>query len=78
MSSKEIEEDLTRFRREILQYKQYYREARDNLDRLAKQYEESKKLTPPQRYNELKVMIKDITRTYSAGELGAGSSGQSK
>lgn len=71
MTSKEIDEDLTRFRREILQYKQYYREARDNLDRLSKSYEESKKLSPPQRYNELKAMIKDITRSYSAAQLGA-------
>lgn len=63
MSKKEIEEDLTRFRREILQYKAEYRAARDQLDRLSKSYEDSKKFSPPQRYNELKNMIKEITRT---------------
>ena len=58
LSWKEMEEKLAMFRREVLQYKQDFKEARDKLDKLSKDYAESKKLSPPQRYNEMKNMIK--------------------
>ena len=58
LSWKEMEEKLGMFRREVLQYKQDFKEARDKLDKLSKDYAESKKLSPPQRYNEMKNMIK--------------------
>ena len=71
MTAKEVEEDLTRFRREVLQYKKDFREARDTLEKLSKSYEDSKQFTPPQRYNELKAMIKEVTRSRTVGEAAA-------
>ena len=62
LSAKEAEEDLTKFRREILQYKQDFKEGKDRLAKLSTDYEDSKKFSPPQRYNELKNMIKIATR----------------
>ena len=63
MTAKQVEEELDSMRKEVLQFKQEFRRERDKLDRLSKEYEDSKKLSPPQRYTELKYMIKDAVNT---------------
>lgn len=63
MTAKQVEEEIDSMRKEVLQFKQEFRRERDKLDRLSKEYEQSKKLTPPQRYTELKYMIKDAVNT---------------
>ena len=61
-NAKDLEEDIKRMRREVLKLKVDFRAARDRLDNLAKEYTESKKFSPPNRYNLLKQMIKDATK----------------
>ena len=62
MTAKEVDEALNTYRKEILQYKQDFRTEKDKLDKLATEYEQSKKQAPPQRYQTLKLMIKTVTR----------------
>ena len=62
MTSKDVDEELSKFRKEILQYKQDFRIEKDKLEKLAVEYEQSKKQAPPQRYQTLKQMIKTVTR----------------
>ena len=58
-----MEEDIDGFRRETVALKKEYRTERDKLDRLAREYEESKKYNPTQRYSVLKLLINDATRS---------------
>lgn len=59
MTSEEMEKEVTRMRREVLQLKQDFRMERDKLQKLEKEYQSSKSANPAQRYMELKELIKD-------------------
>jgi len=61
INSKDLEKELSKFNREIVDLKNDFRTLRDRLEHLGKEYEESKKLNPAQRYNALKEMIKTAT-----------------
>lgn len=63
MTSKEVLGETEEMRKEIIQLKQDYYTNRDRLIKLASDYEESKKYDPTKRYNVLKQLIKDATRT---------------
>lgn len=60
MSAKDIEKDLREFRKEILELKEEFRKHKQNLEKLAEEYEASKKLNPAQRYVDMKEMIKVV------------------
>ena len=63
MSGKQVATETDQMRKEILQYKQDYYGARDRLQKLSTEYEASKKLDPSKRYNQLKLLIKEATRS---------------
>jgi len=60
MSDSELNDDMVRMRREVLQLKQDFRRERDKLQKLRTDYEESKNVNPAQRYMELKELIKTL------------------
>ena len=62
MSSKVLQADLEVLRKDILKSKTELYDLRDKLEKLSKDYEESKKHSPTQRYNALKEIIKEATR----------------
>ena len=61
-TAKDIDAELEQMRKDILEYKNVFRTERDKLDRLALEYEASKKYNPTQRYGVLKSLIKSITK----------------
>jgi len=61
MSASELEAEMERFRRQVIQLKADYRSRRLRLETLATEYESSKQFNPAQRYQVLKDMIKDAT-----------------
>ena len=62
MSSKVLQADLEVLRKDILKCKTELYELRDKLEKLATEYEASKKHNPSQRYTVLKDLIKEATR----------------
>ena len=62
ITSHQVETDLDLFRKEVIAMKHTFRCERDKLDRLAREYEASKKYNPTQRYAVLKSIIKSTTR----------------
>jgi len=61
MTSKELEKELAKHHHDIVELKHEFRTLRDSLEVLARQYQESKRLNPAQRYVALREMIKDST-----------------
>jgi len=61
MTAKELEKDLAKHHHDVVELKHEFRTLRDRLEALAKQYQESKRLNPAQRYVALREMIKDAT-----------------
>ena len=62
MGSKVLQADLEVLRKDILESKTELYDLRDKLEKLSKDYEESKKHNPTQRYNTLKEIIKEATK----------------
>lgn len=60
MKAKELEAETDAMRKDILSLKGEFYATRDRLELLAQEYESSKKLKPPQRYIELKKMVKAV------------------
>lgn len=62
MSAKDLQTETEAMRKDVLQLKGEYYAVRDRLEWLGKEYETSKKFNPTQRYQELKNMVKVVTR----------------
>ena len=62
-SVKEVRKDTEDLHRKVMDMKTEYFRIKDHLDKLDKQYQDSKKYNPTQRYTVLKHMIKDICET---------------
>ena len=65
MTSQEVEDEITKFRKEILQLKPDFRSGKEKLEKLDMEYQNSKKQGPPQRYQTMKDMIKTIIQTWN-------------
>lgn len=61
ISGKDLEQELSKFNRDVVELKNDFRTLRAKLDQLEKQYQESKRLNPAQRFVALKEMIKAAT-----------------
>lgn len=63
MSTKEVNFRNEELRKEVLELKQEFYSIREKFDLLSKNYEDSKKYNPAQRYNVMKDIIKDFVRS---------------
>ena len=62
ISSKMLQADLRVLREDILKSKTELYDIRDKLEKLSKDYEESKRHDPTHRYSVLKEIIKEATK----------------
>ena len=60
MSAKELKKSTASLHQEVMSTKAEYFRIKDRLDRLDKQYQDSKKYKPLQRYTVMKNIIKDL------------------
>ncbi|ELT90564.1 hypothetical protein CAPTEDRAFT_209614 [Capitella teleta] len=62
MTSEQVSHETASLRKQSAALQREYQSWRANLERLAKEYEESKKYNPTQRYGVLKALIKDTMK----------------
>eukprot|EP00914_Ancora_sagittata_P029636 GHVO01058722.1.p1 GENE.GHVO01058722.1~~GHVO01058722.1.p1 ORF type:complete len:122 (+),score=17.96 GHVO01058722.1:314-679(+) len=65
MTSEQVVHETSAMRKESAALQREYQAWRGKLERLAREYEDSKKYNPTQRYGVLKALIKDTTNTES-------------